>query len=58
MPMMQQGGGSPPWLIVTHIEQMFEIKKIEPTASTISDDVSVLMVVHPKTLGDPTPLCD
>ena len=29
MPMMQQGGGSPPWLIVTHIEQMFEIKKIE-----------------------------
>ena len=54
MPMMQQGGGSPPWLIVTHIEQMFEIKKIEPTASTIPDDVSVLMIVHPKTLGDPT----
>ena len=54
MPMMQQGGGSPPWLIVTHIEQMFEIKKIEPTATTIPEDVSVLMIVHPKRLGDPT----
>ena len=54
MPMMQQPGGSQPWLIVTHIEQMFEIKKIEPTVSTIPEEVSVLMVVHPKTLSDPT----
>ena len=54
MAMMQQRGGSQPWLIVTHIEQMFEIQKIEATASTIPDEVSVLMVVHPKTLGDPT----
>jgi len=53
MPFMQQGGGSQPWLIVTHIQQMFEIKKIESTATTIPEDVSVLMVVHPKTLGDP-----
>jgi ABC-type uncharacterized transport system involved in gliding motility auxiliary subunit len=54
MPVMQQRGGSQPWLIVTHIEQMFEIKKIEPTVSMIPEEVSVLMVVHPKTLGDPT----
>ena len=54
MSLMQQRGGSQPWLIVTHIEQMFEIKKIESTASTIPEEVSVLMVVHPKTLGDPT----
>ena len=54
MPMMQQPGGSQPWLIVTHIEQMFEIKKIEPTVSSIPEEVSVLMVVHPKTLSDPT----
>jgi ABC-type uncharacterized transport system involved in gliding motility auxiliary subunit len=51
---MQQRGGSQPWLIVTHIEQMFEIKKIDSTASRIPEEVSVLMVVHPKTLGDPT----
>jgi len=54
MAFMQQQGGSQPWLIVTHIEQMFEIKKIESTASTIPQEVSVLMVVHPKTLSDPT----
>lgn len=54
MSVMQQRGGSQPWLIVTHIEQMFEIQKIESTASMIPEDVSVLMVVHPKTLGDPT----
>ena len=54
MPMMRQPGGSQPWLIVTHIEQMFEVKKIESTATTIPEEVSVLMVVHPKTLGDPT----
>ena len=53
MPMMPQPGGSQPWLIVTHIEQMFEIKKIEDTATTIPEEVSVLMVVHPKALGDP-----
>ena len=54
MSLMQQRGGSQPWLIVTHIEQMFEIQKIESTASAIPEEVSVLMVVHPKTLGDPT----
>ena len=54
MPFMQQGGGSQPWLIVTHIEQMFEIKKIETTATAIPDEVSVLMIVHPKELSDST----
>ena len=54
MPMMPQPGGSPPWLIVTHIEQMFEIEKIESTATVIPDGVSVLMIVHPKTLSDAT----
>jgi len=51
---MQQPGGSPPWLIVTHIEQMFEIQKIETTATAIPDEVSVLMIVHPKELSDST----
>lgn len=52
--MMQQMGGGQPWLIVNQIEQIFEIKKIEQTATAIPDDISVLMIVHPKSLGDPT----
>ena len=54
MPFMRQPGGGQPWLIVTHIEQMFEIKKIETTATTIPEEVSVLMIVHPKALSDST----
>ena len=53
-PMMQQMGGGQPWLIVNQIEQIFEIKKIEQTATVIPDDISVLMIVHPKSLGEPT----
>ena len=50
---MQQRGGSQPWMILGQIEQMFEIQKIEPTATTISDEISVLMIVHPKSLSPP-----
>lgn len=53
-PMMQQMGGGQPWLIVNQIEQIFEIKKIQQTATVIPDDISVLMIVHPKSLSDPT----
>lgn len=54
MPVMQQRGGSQPWLILSHIEQMFEVKKIEPTAVTIPEEISVLMIVHPKNLSEAT----
>ncbi len=53
-PMMPQMGGGQPWLIVNHIEQVLEIKKIEPTATVIPDDISVLMIVHPKSLSEST----
>jgi ABC-type uncharacterized transport system involved in gliding motility auxiliary subunit len=54
MPFMPQRGGSQPWLILSHIEQMFEVKKIEPTAVAIPEEISVLMIVHPKTLSEAT----
>ncbi len=53
-PLMQQMGGGQPWLILNHIEQLFELKTIEPTATVIPEDVSVLMIVHPKSLTDMT----
>lgn len=52
MPLMPQQGGSQPWLILSHIEQMFEVKKIEPSATAIPDGISVLMIVHPKSLSE------
>jgi ABC-type uncharacterized transport system involved in gliding motility auxiliary subunit len=51
---MQQSGGNQPWLILSQIEQMFEVKKIEPTATAIPDEITVLMIVHPKSLSDTT----
>ena len=54
MPMMQQPGGGTPWLILDHIRQLVEVKTIEKNASDIPEDVSVLMVVHPKNLSDKT----
>lgn len=53
MPFMQQQGGAP-WLILDHIEQLFEVKTIEKDAAEIPEDVSVLMLVHPKNLSEPT----
>ena len=54
MPFMAQQGGGQPWLILSHIEQMFEVKKIETTATTIPEEISVLMIVHPKSLSEAT----
>lgn len=54
MPFMAQQGGSQPWLILSHIEQMFEVKKIEPTAAAIPEEISVLMIVHPQSLSEAT----
>ena len=53
MPFMQQQGGSP-WIILDQIGQLFELKTIERNAPEIPEDVSVLMVVHPKNLPDAT----
>ncbi len=43
-----------PWAISTQIEQLFEMRDIEPTAVTIEQDVDLLLIVHPKSLADPT----
>lgn len=44
----------PPWVISSQIRQLFEVRELEPTVSAIADDISVLMVVHPKNLSDQT----
>lgn len=44
----------PPWAVTTQLEQLFEVRTVSTTASVIEDDVDVLMVVHPKQLGEET----
>jgi len=56
-----QGNPSPfmqnaeqPIMIVDQLRQLFEVRNIETTATSIESDVDVLMLVHPKALADST----
>ncbi len=43
-----------PWMIVTQLRQMFEVRTLQKDVETIPTDVDVLMLVHPKGLSDKT----
>ena len=49
-----QGDRDSSWMIVDHLSQLFEIRKLDTDIETIDDDVDVLMLVHPKDLSDET----
>jgi len=48
------GGMSEPWIVMSQIEQLFEVRELADSVSTIEPDVAVLFVVHPKALSDTT----
>ncbi len=42
------------WAFIAQMRQLFELKQLDVTTNRIDDDVDILMIVHPKTLSDPT----
>ncbi|HZW09301.1 MAG TPA: Gldg family protein [Phycisphaerales bacterium] len=42
-----------PWQIMTELRSMFEVETLDPGAEAIPEDADVLLVVHPKQLGEP-----
>lgn len=48
------GGGQPAWMVIEQIRQLMEVRKLETTVDSIPDDISVLMLVHPKDLSQRT----
>ena len=54
MPFPQTQGGSASWMIMDSIRDVMEVKVLDKAVTDVPDDVDVLMVVHPKLLGDPT----
>ena len=54
MPFSQALGGSAPWMIMDSIRELMEVKVLDKAVTEIPEDVDVLMVVHPKRLGEPT----
>ena len=45
---------NPPWMILEEIRQLFRIERIETDAEQIPEQVSVLLLVHPKQLPQQT----
>ena len=54
MPFPQAAGGGPPWMIMDSIREVMEVKVLDKAVTDIPEDVDVLMVVHPKRLGETT----
>jgi ABC-type uncharacterized transport system involved in gliding motility auxiliary subunit len=50
----QSGQMREPWVIYGQVEQLFEVRPLEPTATKIDADVNVLVLVHPKNLSPAT----
>ena len=43
-----------PWVIATQIEQLFEMRQLDAATASIDEDVDLLVLVHPRQLGDQT----
>ncbi|MGC8098001.1 GldG family protein [Metapseudomonas otitidis] len=51
--MQTQQPGSP-WMVMEEIRQLFQIESLKPDVDQIPDNVSVLLLVHPKNLSEQT----
>jgi ABC-type uncharacterized transport system involved in gliding motility auxiliary subunit len=47
---MQTGRPRQPWVVYGQVEQLYTVRNLEPTLTTIGNDVDVLVIVHPKAL--------
>jgi ABC-type uncharacterized transport system involved in gliding motility auxiliary subunit len=47
----QTGQMREPWAIYSQAQQLFEVRPVQATAAKIDQDISVLVVVHPKNLA-------
>jgi ABC-type uncharacterized transport system involved in gliding motility auxiliary subunit len=52
MPMQQRG--EPPWVLIEELKRDFDVREIEPNATTIPNDIKVLVVIHPKGITEAT----
>ena len=46
--------GSRPWAIINAMREFFEVRELGTNLEKIDDDISVLLVIHPKELGEST----
>ena len=54
MAMMNRGAQQPTWFFLRQLQQDFNVERLEATATEISDDIDLLLVIHPKNISDAT----
>lgn len=52
-PMIKQQP-SEPWVLVSELKRIFDVRKVELDARKIDDDIKVLLVVHPRDIAEAT----
>jgi ABC-type uncharacterized transport system involved in gliding motility auxiliary subunit len=50
----QTGGMRDGWIVMTQLEQLFEVRNLGSSPGQIDEDVDLLLVVHPKEPGEAT----
>lgn len=53
-PLTGQPSRQQPWQVVKDLKTLFEVRDIPTTATEIASDIDLLVIVHPKQLGDAT----
>lgn len=53
-PSMRGPGQDSSWLVVRELRRHFDVTAVQAESSRIPDDITTLMVIHPKSLGDET----
>ena len=51
---MGQAQRQNPWVVIEQLQQLFEVRQIEMTAESIDEEVTVLIVIHPKAITETT----
>ncbi len=49
-----RGLTAPPWMVVEQMRQLFEVRSLDASMDAVPDDIDVLVLVHPKKLGEQT----
>jgi ABC-type uncharacterized transport system involved in gliding motility auxiliary subunit len=47
---VQTGRPRQPWVVYGQVEQLYTVRNLEPSLTTIGNDIDVLVIVHPKEL--------
>ncbi|MFN7085370.1 MAG: GldG family protein [Burkholderiales bacterium] len=52
-PMLKQQP-TEPWVLVSELKRVFDVRKVEMDAQKIDDDIKVLLVIHPRDISEAT----